>query len=57
MNSCIGVDLHLRNATLCHRVKGRERSLGTVELHSKEWEGYWKSIPAGTVPRQNSIRY
>ena len=42
------VDLHLRNATLCHRVEGRERSLRTLELHSVEWHAYWKSIPAGT---------
>src|ERR1017187_839458 len=48
MNSCIGVDLHLRNAALCHRVGGEERSLRTLELHSSEWQAYWKTIAAGT---------
>jgi hypothetical protein len=48
MTSCIGVDLHLRNATLCHQVDGSEGSLRTLELHSAEWQAFWKSIPAGS---------
>ena len=47
MNSCLGVDLHLRNATLCHRVKGRERSLRTLELHSAEWHVVLEVHPNG----------
>ena len=46
MSSCIGVDLHLWNATLCHQVDGSEQSLSTLELHSPEWHTFWKSIPA-----------
>jgi len=48
MTNCIGVDLHLRNATVCHQVDGSERSLHTLELHSAEWHAFWKAIPAGS---------
>jgi transposase len=48
MRSYIGVDLHLRNATLCHRVDGSEHCLRTLELHSAEWQAFWSSVPAGS---------
>jgi transposase len=48
MTSCIGVDLHLRNATLCQQVDGSERSLRTLPLHSAEWHAFWKSIPTAS---------
>jgi len=48
MNSCVGVDLHLRNTTLLHWVKGKEQSVRTVELHSAAWQSNWELLPAGS---------
>lgn len=47
MESCVGVDLHLRTATICHLLDGREQSLRTVPLHSTEWHKFWGSMPGG----------
>jgi hypothetical protein len=43
MTICIGVDLHLRNSTLCHQIDGSERSLRTLQSHSAEWDTFWKT--------------
>jgi transposase len=48
MESCIGVDLHLRKATVCHWMEHREYGLQTLELHSPEWYRFWDSMPAGS---------
>ena len=45
MTSCIGVDLHLRTATVCHMLEGQEPSLRTLRLHSTQWYEFWASLP------------
>ncbi len=48
MESHIGVDLHLRTATICHRKEDSEHNLRTLELHSLEWQQFWDSVPPGS---------
>jgi len=48
MKSCIGVDLHLRTATLCHLLNGQQHCLRTLTLHSSEWHEFWDSVPPGS---------
>ena len=48
MRSCIGVDLHLRTATVSSWLDDQEISLRTLDLHSRKWDEFWSSAPAGS---------